>query len=74
MTKLTDKEPILLPKADNRYSKGKIVKDNNGNHRGHSKTVSLKVMDVPNTAPIEMQLNPPMIASPELVKYLESLK
>jgi hypothetical protein len=61
---------IDLPKPDNRYKPGKIVKDKKGMYRGHSQTVELKRMTVPSEAPAHVQLNPPLVATKELAEHL----
>lgn len=61
---------LKLPKPDKRYNKGKIVKDKNGRWRGNSDTVELRRMSIPASAPIEMQLNPPYIATDELADFI----
>jgi len=58
---------IELPKPDKRYKPGKIVRDKNGVFRGHPDSVTLKTANMPN----ELQLNPPLIATPELAKFIE---
>jgi len=62
---------IILPKSDKRFTTGKIVVDKHGRARGNPLTVELKTMDIPPTAPLSMQLNPPLIASQELAYYIE---
>jgi len=64
-------EYIKLPKSDKRYKVGNIQKDKRGNLRGNPETVELKRMEVPNNAPLYMQLNPPLTISPELAKIIE---
>lgn len=61
---------IELPKPDKRYKVGNIAKDSKGNLRGHPDTVSPKRMVVPTSAPIHMQLNPPIIVSKELARLI----
>lgn len=62
---------LILPKSDKRYKAGKISKDKKGMYRGNPVTVELKRMDIPQSAPIEMQLNPPLVASAELAAFLK---
>ena len=61
---------IELPKSDKRYRVGHIVKDKKGAYRGHPDTVKLKRMPVPPEAPIDIQLNPPLVAIKELAIFL----
>lgn len=61
---------VELPKPDRRYKVGRIAKDSRGNYRGHPDTVELKRMPVPPQAPLNIQLNPPLVASKELAKFL----
>lgn len=65
---------IQLPKSDKRYGKGKIVKDSKGTFRGHPDTVELKSMSIPTSAPLHLQLSPPLIATAELAKFLSTNK
>lgn len=62
---------IELPKPDKRYRPGTITKDNKGAYRGHPDTVELKRMSVPLGAPLDIQLNPPLIATKELAEFLK---
>lgn len=60
-----------LPKPDKRYKVGKIVKDSKGVFRGHPDTVELKRMPLPPNAPPHIQLNPPLVATIELARFLK---
>ena len=62
---------IELPKADKRYKSGNIAKDSKGKYRGNPDTVTLRRMTIPEAAPIHMQLNPPLIATPELAEFIK---
>lgn len=62
---------IELPKADKRYKVGNIAKDRTGQLRGNPLTVTPRVMDIPKSAPLSMQLNPPLVISNELADLLE---
>lgn len=64
------KNYIELPKSDKRYRVGNIKTDNKGKARGNPETVELRPMPIPANAPIEMQLNPPLVISNELAEYL----
>jgi hypothetical protein len=57
-------KPIKI-KVDRRFKNGNI-KTTGNELRGNPETMELKRMDVPPGAPIEMQLNPPIIVSREL--------
>ena len=59
-------ESVLLPKPDKRYKVGSIKLDKNGRYRGHPDTVDLKHIQIPQGAPITMQMNPPFVISREL--------
>lgn len=62
---------IELPKADKRYKPGNIAKDSKGKYRGHPDTVTLRRMTIPEAAPMYMQLNPPLIVTPELAEFIK---
>lgn len=61
---------IDLPKPDKRYKVGNIAKDNKGKFRGHPDTVELRPMPLPPGAPLHIQLNPPLVATIELARFL----
>lgn len=61
---------IQLPKPDKRYGNGKIGKDSKGTFKGHPETVELKRMSIPANSLLHIQLNPPLIATAELAKFL----
>ena len=62
---------IELPKADRRYKSGNIAKDSKGRYRGNPDTVTLRRMTIPEVAPMYMQLNPPLIVTPELAEFIK---
>lgn len=63
-------EPTELPKSDKRYKVGFIKQDKKGRWRGNPDTVELKRMVIPSSAPIHMQLNPPLVMTKELAKHV----
>ncbi|MBH1979953.1 hypothetical protein I8H89_00355 [Candidatus Saccharibacteria bacterium] len=64
---------IVLPKQDKRYKVGNISKDNKGKYRGHPDTVAVRFIEVglERNAPTAMNMNPPIVVSDELGKFLK---
>lgn len=59
---------LIQIKVDNRFKDGNVRRDGN-RLRGNKKTVSIEPMDTTN-APIEMQLNPPLVVTASLFEAM----
>lgn len=65
-------KPIRI-KTDRRFKDGNI-KQTGMELRGNPKTVDMHRIEVPTTAPIEMQLNPPIVVSHELGEAIKKME
>lgn len=63
----------LVIKFDKRFKKG-YIKQTGNELRGHPDTLDMQRMSVPANAPMELQLNPPIVVSAELAKKLKNSK
>lgn len=64
---------IIEIKPDKRFKSGNI-KQTQGHIRGNPETVALRRLEVPAGADIGLQLNPPIVVSPELGRAIKADK